>query len=291
MKILIADAFDESLPKRLTQFGDVLTDTSKLAEADVVLIRSKTKVTKEYLDGAPKLKLVIRGGVGLDNVDMEACRARGIDVRNTPRASSVAVAELAMALMLAVPNRLVEAHQSMKEGKWLKKELKRTELYQKTLGLLGAGLIGTEVARRAQAFGMVVLAHDPHVPNHALAELVDSDDELFERSDYLSLHLPLTPETKGMINAQAIAKMKDGVVIVNTARGKLVAEEDLAEGLRSGKVRAYATDVWYSDPPDPASALLKAPNVVMAPHIGASSKENLLRIGDIVVSILKKWNQ
>jgi D-3-phosphoglycerate dehydrogenase len=289
MKILIADAFDDSLPKRLSQFGEVSTDLAKLDQAEVLLIRSKTKVTKEYLENAPNLKLIIRGGVGLDNVDIEACRAKGVEVKNTPRASSVAVAELAMALMLAVPNRLVEAHESMKEGKWLKKELKRTEVYKKTLGLLGAGLIGTEVARRAQAFGMRVLAHDHYIANHALADLVETDDELFSQSDYLSLHLPLTSETKGMINKNSIARMKDGVVIVNTARGKLVVEEDLAEALKSGKVRAYATDVWFSDPPEPSSPLLSAPNVIMAPHIGASSKENLLRIGDIVVDILSKW--
>lgn len=291
MKILIADAFDDSLSKRLAPFGEVFYDTARLAEADVVLVRSKTKVTKEYLEGAPALKLVIRGGVGLDNVDMDTCRARGIEVKNTPRASSVAVAELAMALMLAVPNRLVEAHESMKAGQWLKKELKRTELFKKTLGLLGAGLIGTEVARRAQAFGMTVIAYDSYIPNHALAELVDSEDELFARADYLSFHLPLTNETKGMINRHSLAKMKKGVVIINTARGRLVVEEDMVEALKSGHVRAYATDVWYSDPPDPACPLLAAPNVIMAPHIGASSNENLLRIGDIVVDILSKWKK
>jgi D-3-phosphoglycerate dehydrogenase len=288
MKILLADAFDDSLPGRLAPFGEVYADMGRLAETEVLLIRSKTKVTKDLLAGAPALKLVIRGGVGLDNVDIEACRERGVEVKNTPRASSVAVAELAMALMLAVPNRLVEAHNSMVEGKWLKKELKRTELYQKTLGLLGAGLIGTEVARRAQAFGMRVIAYDPYVNNHALAEMVDSDDELFTRADYLSFHLPVTPETKGMIGAQAISRMKDGVIIVNTARGKLIDEEAMVAALKSGKVRAYATDVFYSDPPDAACPLLKAPNVIMAPHIGASSKENLLRIGDIIVDILNR---
>ncbi len=289
MKILLADAFDESLPGRLARFGEVFTDAGKLADAEVLLIRSKTKVTKDFLAGAPRLKLVVRGGVGLDNVDIEACRARGIEVRNTPRASSVAVAELAMALMLAVPNRLIEGHEGMKAGKWLKKELKRTELYQKTLGLVGVGLIGTEVARRALAFGMKVIARDPYITTHAVVDLVGSHDEIYSRSDYISFHVPLTAETKGMVNKQAIAKMKNGVVLVNTARGKLVVEEDLAEALRSGKVRAYATDVWYSDPPDPSSPLLAAPNVVMTPHIGASSKENLLRIGDIIVETLGTW--
>ena len=173
MKILIADAFDDSLPGRLTPFGEVTQDAAKIAEAEVLLVRSKTKVTKEYLDAAPNLKLIIRGGVGLDNIDVETARGKGIEVKNTPRASSVAVAELTMALMLAVPNRIIEGHNGIKEGKFLKKELKRTELYGKTLGLLGAGLIGTEVARRALAFGMRVVAHDHYISNHALADMVE----------------------------------------------------------------------------------------------------------------------
>src|SRR5512140_45106 len=225
MKILLADSFDESLPGRLAPIGEVLTDASHLKEAEVVLVRSKTKVTREYLSGAPNLKLVIRGGVGLDNVDIQACRERGIDVKNTPRASSVAVAELTMALMLAVPNRLVEGHSGLKQGRFLKKELKRTELFGKTLGLVGAGLIGTEVARRALAFGMKVIALDHYIAHHALAEIEEGDEELYARADYISIHLPLTNETRGMIDKHAIAKMKDGVIIINTARGKVVIEE------------------------------------------------------------------
>jgi len=290
MKILLADAFDDSLPARLAQFGEVTQDPGRRAEVDVLLIRSKTKVTREMILDMPNLKLVIRGGVGLDNVDVPACRERGIEVKNTPRASSVAVAELALALMISVPNRIVEAHNSMKEGKWLKKELKRTELMNKTLGLVGIGLIGTEVARRAQAFGMRIIAHDHYLSNHALAELVDLDD-LYAQSDYISLHTPLTDETRGMINATSIAKMKEGVVLVNTSRAKTVDERAMAEALRSGKVRAYATDVWPSDPPEPDNPLLTAPNVLMTPHIGASSAENLLRIGDIIVDSLRKWNR
>ncbi|MBK8597474.1 MAG: hydroxyacid dehydrogenase [Holophagales bacterium] len=291
MKILIADAFDDSLPGRLAAFGEVTSDAAKIADVDVLLVRSKTKVTKEYLAGAPNLKLIIRGGVGLDNIDVEAARGKGIEVKNTPRASSIAVAELTFALMMVVPNRIIEGHNGIKEGKFLKKELKRTELYGKTLGLLGAGLIGTEVARRALAFGMRVVAHDHYISNHALAELIEDDDEFYSVCDFISVHLPLTAETKGMIDRNTIAKMKDGVILLNTARGKVVVEEDLAEALKSGKVRAYATDVFYSDPPDPSSPLLTAPNVVMTPHIGGSSKENLLRIGDNVIDILKKWKR
>ncbi len=285
MKILIADAFDAKLPDRLAVFGEVWTDPARLGDAEVVLVRSKTKVTREYLEGAPNLKLVIRGGVGLDNVDKAACTERGIEVLNTPQASSVAVAELAMALMLAVPNHLIAAHNGMTEGKFLKNEIKRTELFRKTLGLIGVGLIGSEVAKRAAAFGMDVIAFDPFLTTHPIATLVSLDD-LLSRSDYISLHTPLTDQTRGMIDAAAISRMKDGVILVNTGRGKVIVEPDLAAALAAGKVRAYATDVWYSDPPDPSCPLLSAPNVLMTPHIGASSKENLGRIGDVVVQIL-----
>ena len=285
MKILIADAFDASLPKRLESFGEVTTDMSRLAEANVLLIRSKTKVTKELAEQAPNLKLVIRGGVGLDNVDKEVCKARGIQVKNTPRASSISVAEMAMAFMVAIPARLIEAHMGMVEGKFLKNELKRTELFKKTLGLIGAGAIATEVAKRAQAFGMEVIAFDPFLKEHPIAKLV-SLEELAAKADVISMHTPLTDETKGMINAALIGKMKDGVIIINTGRGKCVVEQDLAEALKSGKVRAYGTDVWPSDPPPADCVLLNAPNVFMAPHLGASSKENLGRIGDEVVAIL-----
>jgi D-3-phosphoglycerate dehydrogenase len=290
MKILISDAFDPSLPERLARFGEVTEDKDRLPEVDVVLVRSKTKCTKEYIDRAPNLKLIIRGGVGLDNIDLEYARSKGIQVFNTASASSIAVAEMAFALMIAVPSRLIEAHESMKEGRWAKKELKRTELHGKTLGLIGAGNIGTELARRAAAFGMQVVAFDPIITSHEIAELV-SFDQLLAVADYISLHVPLTDQTRGMINADTIAKMKDGVVVVNTARGQCVVEEDMAAALEKGKVRAYATDVWYSDPPSPDSPILSAPNVIMTPHIGASTKENMLRIGDVVVQILEDFVQ
>ncbi len=288
MKILISDAFDPSLADRLAQFGEVTDDKSILPEANVVLIRSKTKCTKEYIDGAPNLKLIIRGGVGLDNVDLDYAKEKGITVHNTPAASSVAVAELAFAHMLAVPNRLVEAHNSMVEGKWEKKQFKRTELMGKTLGLIGIGRIASELGKRANAFGMNVVAFDPYVDQSDVAEMKTLDEVLAE-SDYISLHVPFTEETKGLINKETIGKMKDGVVIINTGRGKCVVEEDVAEALKSGKIGTYANDVWYSDPPPPECPLLTAPNVQLTPHLGASSKENLLRIGDIIVDIISNF--
>ena len=291
MLILICDAFDASLPKRLEPFGEVTDDISRLAEAEVALVRSKTTCTPEWIEKAPKLKLIIRGGVGTDNIDKNAAKAKGIKVMNTPKASSVAVAELAFALMLSVPNKLIQAHNALKEGKFLKSEIKRTELFKKTLGLVGIGRIAQEVAKRAAAFGMKVIAFDPYVKESPVATMVGSLDELFAQADYISLHTPLTDETRNMINKDSIAKMKKGVVLVNTGRGKCIAEQDLADALAAGQVAAYATDVWYSDPPDPSCPLLAAPNVIMTPHLGASSKENLGRIGDEVVELLGEWTK
>ncbi len=290
MKILISDAFDPSLPAKLKAFGEVTDDKDLLPEVDVVLVRSKTKCDRDYIDRAKKLRLIVRGGVGLDNIDVDYARSRGIQVFNTAEASSVAVAELAFALMISVPSRLIEGHTSMAQRKWIKKELKRDELMGKTLGLVGAGNIGTELARRAVAFGMRVIGYDPLLKSHEFVDLV-SLDTLFAESDYISLHVPLTDETRGMINTETMGRMKDSVVIVNTARGRCVAEEDMVEALKSGKVRAYATDVWHSDPPDPSCPLYDAPNVVMTPHLGASTRENMLRIGDVVVRILEDFVQ
>ncbi|MEX1309054.1 MAG: NAD(P)-dependent oxidoreductase [Candidatus Sulfomarinibacteraceae bacterium] len=290
MKILISDAFDPSLPEKLTAFGEVTDDKERLAEVDVVLVRSKTKCRKDYIDAATNLRLIIRGGVGLDNIDVEYARSKGVQVFNTAEASAVAVAELAFALMIAVPTRLVEGHMGMTRREWLKKQLKRTELMGKTLGLFGAGNIGTELARRAIAFGMRVVAYDPFLKSHETVDLV-SMDELLAESDYMSLHVPLTDETRGMINAETMGRMKDGAVIINTARGGCVNEVDMKAALESGKIRAYATDVFVSDPPPDDCPLYDAPNVIMTPHLGASSKENMLRIGDVVVRILEDFAQ
>ncbi|MFH2049387.1 MAG: hydroxyacid dehydrogenase [bacterium] len=288
MLILISDAFDEKLPKNLAKYGEVTDDKARLPEAEIVLIRSKTKVTKEYMDGAPKLKLVIRGGVGLDNVDLVHAKEKGITVYNTADASSAAVAELAFALMIAMPNHITKADASMREGKWLKKELKRTELAGKTLGILGLGRIGLALAKRAGAFGMKVIGWHPDVYFTDYAEIIPTMDEVLENSDYISLHMPLIPATKGIINKDTIAKCKDGAYMINTGRGKCVVEEDMVEALKSGKLAGYATDVWYSDPPE-NSPLFNAPNTIFTPHIAASSKENMGRIGIIVDRLISDY--
>ncbi len=288
MLILISDAFDPALPGMLKKYGEVTDDKARLPEAEIVLVRSKTKVTKEYIDSAPKLKMVIRGGVGLDNVDREYAKQKGIIVKNTPEASSIAVAELAFALMIALPNKLPTGDSSMHAGQWLKKELKRTELYQKTLGILGLGRIGGEIAKRAKAFGMTVIAYDPYVKSSDMAAMKPTLGEVLGQADYISLNMPATDETKGMLNKATLAACKNGAYIINTGRAKCVIEEDVVEALKGGKLAGYATDVWYSDPPE-SSPLIGAPNVVMMPHVGAETKENLLRIGQIVDRLVAEY--
>ena len=290
MKILISDAFDPGLPDRLAKFGEVTEAHAELPTCDVVLIRSKTRATAEYLDGAPELKLIIRGGVGIDNIDLEHARKKGIIVQNTAAASSIAVAELAFALMIALPNHLIKGHEGMVAGEWLKKDCKRTELYGKTLGLVGMGAIATEVAKRAAAFGMTVLAYRRSGQPSDHAEVVPSLADLLPRCDYISLHVPKTPETTGMFDAETIAKCKDGAYLINTARGACVVEEDIVAALESGKLAGYGNDVWMSDPPN-GTPLRDAPNTVLLPHIGASTKENLLRIGDVIVEHLGAFQE
>ena len=288
MLILISDAFDDSLPGILSRYGEVTDDKGRVAEADVVLIRSKTKVTKEYIDAASNLKMVIRGGVGLDNVDLVYAKEKGVVVHNTPEASSAAVAEMVFALMIALPNHITKADASMLEGKWIKKELKRTELAGKTLGILGLGRIGLALAKRAKLFGMRTIGWHPDVYFTDWAEIIPTMEETVAQSDFVSLHMPLLPQTKGIINKDLLAKFKDGAYLINTGRGKCVVEEDIVEALKSGKLAGFATDVWYSDPPE-NSPLIDAPNTILTPHIGASSKENMKRIGIIIERLVSEF--
>mgnify|MGYP003609557649 FL=1 len=286
MLILVSDAFDPSLPDRLKAFGEVTEDKARLSEASVVLVRSKTKCTQEYLDGAPHLKLIIRGGVGVDNIDTKYAASKGIVVRNTPKASSITVAELAFAMMIAVPTRLIEGHMGMSDGRWEKDSLKRTELFGKTLAIVGMGNIATELAKRAVAFGMKVKAFRKSGAPSPDAQVVPTLEEALAGADYISLHTPLTDDTRGLINKDTIATMKKGAVLVNTARAGIVVPEDVKAALESGQISWYCTDVWPKDPPAEDYPLLRAPHVLMVPHIGGNSKENLLRIGDEVVDII-----
>jgi D-3-phosphoglycerate dehydrogenase len=286
MKILISDPFSKDLPDKLRDFGEVTDNKDEYTDADIILVRSATKARKDYIDGAKNLKMIIRGGVGIDNIDVSYARSKGIKVHNTPEASSVAVAELAFGMMLAIQRNIVRAHNTTKSGEWIKKQLKGQELYKKTLGLIGIGLIGTEVAKRAQAFGMNVIAHRLTDQPSDYAKIVSLDDVLAQ-SDIISLHTPITEKTEGIINKETISKMKDGVVLINTARGKLIVDEDLAEALKSGKVRYAGIDVYHSEPPE-GSPLLESDNVLLIPHLGAQTFENMGRIGEIVIKLVSE---
>jgi D-3-phosphoglycerate dehydrogenase len=285
MLILISDPFSRELPGMLSELGEVTDDKGELANAEIVCVRSATKVTPEFIDNAPNLKMVIRGGVGIDNIDVDYCEMKGIRVENTPEASAIAVAELTMALMLTISRNLVVAHNSTREGKWLKKQLKGRELYGKTLGLVGgAGRIASEVARRATAFGMNMFACDICGRPLDYAELMDTD-ELFIHSDILSLHTPLTDDTKNIIKKKNLDKMKQGAILINTARGGLVVEDDLYEALKSGQIAYAGLDVFETEPLR-ESPLFELDNVLLTPHIGAQTYENMDRISSEVKQLI-----
>ena len=190
--------------------------------------------------------------------------------------------------MIGITNHIGRADSSMRKGKWIKKELKRTELYKKTLGIIGLGRIGTELAKRGFAFGMTVVAYDPFVENSEYADMKPEMKDVLNISDYVSLHLPLIDSTKGVINSETLKEFKDGSFLINTGRGKTIVEEDVADALKSGKLAGFGNDVWYSDPPE-SNPFVDLPNVLMMPHLGASTKENLIRIGEIVENITSEY--
>ncbi|MDD5973249.1 MAG: NAD(P)-dependent oxidoreductase [Spirochaetales bacterium] len=288
MLILIADAFDKSLPGKLSVFGEVTDDISRLAEADVILIRSKTKATKEYIDNAKKCRLIIRGGVGMDNIDLAYAKEKGIIATNTPKSSAPAVAEMAFALMLSTASKVCFYDRTMKAGEWAKKT-KRSELGGKTLALLGLGNIAKRVATLANAFGMKVQAYDKYVTESDLAELKATPEEAVKDADYISMHLPYTPETDKMVNEDLINKMEKKPVIINTGRGKCVDEAAVAQALKDGRLSWFCTDVYSSEPPVVSeNPLFGCENVTFSPHVGANSNENLLRIGQEVYDTIEK---
>jgi D-3-phosphoglycerate dehydrogenase len=286
MKVLICDKTEKEAIEQMRAAGlqvDVRDDITPeelpkvLPGYDGMVVRSRTKVRQALIDVCPNLRVIVRGGVGLDNIDADYARTKGITVMNTPLASSASVAELTIAYMFALARSLHQTSASMKAEKWEKKAFEGIELGGKTLGLIGIGNIGREVARRANALGMTVLAYDPYVKSAEGVKLVQLDD-LLKASDYISLHLPKTKESAGMLGAQAFAKMKDGVRIVNCARGGIVDEQALYDALISGKVAAAAMDVYAEEPPTDWK-LVKLPNVIASPHIGAATKEAQGRVG------------
>jgi D-3-phosphoglycerate dehydrogenase len=256
-----------------------------------MVVRSRTKVTKPVIDAFDAMQLIIRGGVGVDNIDVAYAHEKGIEVRNTPAASSVSVAELAIAMMFSLARKLVPATNSMLAGAWEKKAFKGSELWQKTLGVVGLGRIGREVARRGEALGMKVIGYDPFVKAEQVTEAHVEPatlDELIARSDFITLHVPHDDSTHHLINAARLAKMKKTAYLVDCARGGVLDERALAEALKAGLLAGAGLDVYEKEPPA-ENLFAGMANVVLAPHIGAQTAEGQERVGDEVAAILKDY--
>jgi D-3-phosphoglycerate dehydrogenase len=296
-KILLTDGLEENGQTILRQAAEVTNRSGisadelmqVIGEYDALIVRGRTKATAALLAAGKNLKVVGRAGVGVDNIDLAAAKEKHVIVVNSPLATTLAVAELTLGLMLSVVREIPRADASMKAGKWLKKEFEGTELSGKTLGVIGFGRIGVAVAQRAAAFGMKIIAFDPLIDAAALRERGGepvSLDEIYTRSDLITLHIPLTADTRGMLNAAAFEKMKQGVYVVCAARGGVIDEEALLNGLESGKVAGAALDVFAVEPPG-ATALVSHPKLVAVPHVGAQTMEAQQRAAvDIATEVL-----
>lgn len=286
MKVLICDKTEKEYIEQMRAAGltvDVRDDITPeelmtvLPAYDGMVVRSRTKVRQPLIDVCPNLKVIVRGGAGLDTIDHEYAKSKGIAVMNTPLANSLSVAELAVGYMFMLARSLYRATSTMKAEKWDKKSFEGDEIGGKTLGLIGLGNIGQETAKRALALGMNVIAYDPYVKDVNGVKLV-ALDELLAQADYISLHLPKTRESANMIGAEQFARMKKGVRIINCARGGIINEDALYEALTNGTVAAAALDVFSEEPPTDWK-LLKLDNVIASPHIGAATKEAQARVG------------
>jgi D-3-phosphoglycerate dehydrogenase len=272
--------FKVTVLKQKTPEAELLT---MVKDVHAMVVRSETKITKKVIDAAPHLRVVGRAGVGVDNVDVDAATQRGIVVMNTPGGNTISTAELTFSMLMGLARKIPQAHMSMKEGKWSRKDFQGTELFNKTLGILGMGRIGSEVAKRAQAFGMKVLVYDPYLTlarAQALqVDLKEDVSDIYRNSDFITVHMPMTDETKGMVNAAAFAQMKKGARILNCARGGIINEADLYTALQSGQVGGAALDVYEVEPPPADFPLRTLPQVVMTPHLGASTEEAQENVG------------
>lgn len=291
MKILISDPISErgvellrsnpafQVDKNIGLKEDQLCQI--IGEYDALVVRSQTKVTKRVIEAAKKLRVIGRAGVGVDNVDVDAATRRGIIVMNTPGGNTISTAEHSFSIMMALARKIPQAHASVKAGKWDRKSFEGVELHNKTLGIIGMGRIGGEVARRAIAFGMRVLAHDPFLSMSrakALQVEVVELDEIYKNADFITVHVPMTDQTRGMINKDTIAKMKKGVRLINCARGGIINEKDLYDAIKDGKVAGAALDVYEKEPPTD-SPLRELDVVIMTPHLGASTHEAQESVG------------
>jgi D-3-phosphoglycerate dehydrogenase len=305
MKVLVCDATDASALEAMRAAGIEVDNRPEItpeelvrdaANYDGMVVRSRTKVTKGVIDAATNLKIIVRGGVGLDNIDVPYAQSKGVSVRNTPKASSNSVAELALGYMLALARKIPQASMSMTAGEWKKKQLKGGEIAGKTLGLIGFGNIGSLLGKKAAALGMEVIFYDVITPADPGPAKQVSLEMVLTQSDYISLHVPKLPATTNMLNAEAFAKMKDGVFVINCARGGIIDEDALYDALVSGKVAGAALDVYADEKVNPGNAKLFELKdkdafhlVVGSPHIGASTAEGQARVGAEVAEILVEF--
>jgi len=292
MKILVSDKISPTGVQFLKEqqgfevveaYGSTPEQTLEQAkDAVAIIVRSETKITREVIENAPKLKAIGRAGVGVDNIDIDAATERGVVVMNTPTGNTIATAELTFTHMLCGTRPIAQACASMREGKWDRKKFAGSELRGKVLGILGLGRIGTEVAKRAQAFDMEIIAYDPFLTDaraQSLGVTPAGLDKVFAEADYITVHMPMTEATHYMIDEEAFAKMKDGVRLFNCARGGIIKESALLEALESGKVAAAGLDVYEDEPLAEGSRLRQHPNLVLTPHLGASTKEAQESVG------------
>jgi D-3-phosphoglycerate dehydrogenase len=301
MKILICDPisprgialFQQRPEFQVTVLDKRLSEAELLplvADAEALVVRSETKVTQKVMEAAPRLKVVGRAGVGVDNVDVEAATQRGVVVMNTPAGNTITTAELTFFMLGALARKIPQAHATMAAGKWDRKQFQGSELFGKTLGVLGMGRIGGEVAKRALVFGMNVLAYDPFLTEaraRALGvNLVQEADDVYRSADFITVHMPVTRQTRGMLNAEAFAKMKPGVRIVNCARGEIINETDLLAALDSGKVAGAALDVFCAEPLPADHPFRMHPRITMTPHLGASTEEAQEKCGIEVAEVI-----
>lgn len=289
-RVLVSDRIDQAGLDRLAAYGhDVRFEPglsqadllATIAEYDALVVRSETQVTAEVIAHGERLQVVGRAGVGVDNIHLGAATQFGIAVVNAPTGNTVAAAEHTMALLLALARMVPQAHQSLSSGEWKRSSFMGVELQEKVLGIIGLGKVGSEVARRARAFRMHIVGFDPYVtPEHARslnAELADMD-HLLEASDFITIHTPLSAGTRELLGAPQFAKLKPGVRLINAARGGLIDEELLEAAIREGKVAGAALDVFSAEPPDPGLPLLSNPNVIVTPHLGASTQEAQVQV-------------
>lgn len=301
-KVLVCGSLSEAGLKILEQAEGIEVDRKGelkeeqlleiIANYDAVVVRSDTKITAPVIAAGHKLKVLGRAGTGVDNIDVAAATQRGILVMNTPGGNTVTTAEHALALMVSLARNVPQATASMKEGKWEKKKFSGVELLDKVLGIVGMGKIGSVVASRANGFGMRVVCFDPYLTHEAAAKLnveLVSLDDLFARADFITVHTPMTAETKNIINKDAFAKMKNGVRIINCARGGLVNEEDLCDAIKSGKVAGAALDVFVQEPLPADSPLLKLNEIICTPHLGASTAEAQINVAVGIAEQMKDF--